>query len=320
MKKFAACFLAAAMCAVIVACAEEHTHKYETWKYDTAEHWQECECGEKTSPASHEYGSDGVCKKCGSSVFAGEYATVEWVNVQNFADTLSADGKKLDYASGYQFHTKTVAEGYDKRDEVVSEFKEETVWNVQISKDETDVVAHGVGNSARTHDEGLIDTVVRYEAWYRNGYMYMVEQNVLGETVKYKLKADIDGFLAETCSYMELYSDITMIIQLLNGGFYDDVTASYTEDSGYEKYKIDVPSQAYQGVTNKLEFTNVYATGDILYATHSYSEMIWTRPDPVSDGVSGVDRTTVDVFAVPYKGTAETPNDPESFPERAVSE
>ena len=147
----------------------------------------------------------------------------------------------------------------------------------------------------------------------------MVEQNVLGETVKYKLKADIDDFLAGTCSYMDLYSDITMIIQLLNGGFYDGVTASYTEDSGYGKYKINVPSQAYQGVTNKLEFTNVYATGDILYATHSYSEMIWTRPDPVSDGVSGVDRTTVDVFAVPYKGTAETPNDPESFPERTVS-
>ena len=64
--------LSATTIAVAAGCGtEDHTHSY-SWKYDSAQHWQECECGDKKGAADHtDTDSNGKCDVCqleGSSV------------------------------------------------------------------------------------------------------------------------------------------------------------------------------------------------------------------------------------------------------------
>ena len=58
---------------------ETHNHDFgNDWAYDTNNHWQECECGEKQDEAAHMFGTDNICDVCGfEPTFDGDSVAFE---------------------------------------------------------------------------------------------------------------------------------------------------------------------------------------------------------------------------------------------------
>ena len=67
----------------------DHQHSYsETWKFDTTNHWKECECGAKSESSAHRYDSNTAvaCNVCGYR------RTVEPEKTQTYAIIYDANG------------------------------------------------------------------------------------------------------------------------------------------------------------------------------------------------------------------------------------
>ena len=71
MKKIIASILALSALFAFTACG--HRHTVEEWSVDYIGHWHICtECGEKIDYTGHEFGKNGLCLVCNSSVIIND--------------------------------------------------------------------------------------------------------------------------------------------------------------------------------------------------------------------------------------------------------
>ena len=72
---------------IFTACGEletpAHTHDYKTLKYDTENHWYECECGEKQSVEKHKGGTATCTEKASCEVCREKYGELGECNYVN---------------------------------------------------------------------------------------------------------------------------------------------------------------------------------------------------------------------------------------------
>lgn len=320
MKRFLSLFLVVLnLCILFVSCDKKHEHVFsETWKSNTACHWHDCACGATQDVGTHDYSSDGNCKICKGSIFAGEFISVPFDQAYDFSENLTSAGKKFVFSSGYQINLKTELQGVQVSEGAKTTFKQELIWNVFVSENETGLIAYATCNSARTYDGGLLSDVLQYEAWYQGSYVFTQEKNVLNnETVKYKEQKTFDEFLYEYIRLSESMFDMTMMMQVFNGGFYHDIRASYCNDVGYEKYRIDVPAQTKENVTNELSVSFVFDEETRLISSKYYSVMKVELSDSLPEG-EGISETINTVIIVPYSGGVNSLSDPGSFPDKAA--
>ena len=118
MKKiFRATLIVLAIClavGIFTACGEPedggqtpptHTHDYKTLKYDTENHWYECECKEKSNVEGHKGGTateteKAVCSICGQeygSVLGHTHSFIQEVTTQEYLKDFATCDEKAKY-------------------------------------------------------------------------------------------------------------------------------------------------------------------------------------------------------------------------------
>lgn len=71
MKKIIALAIILAVMLALTACG--HRHTVDKWSVDYISHWHVCaECGEKTDRSAHDFGKNGLCLVCNSSVILND--------------------------------------------------------------------------------------------------------------------------------------------------------------------------------------------------------------------------------------------------------
>ncbi len=211
--------------------------------------------------------------------------------------------------------SKTETDGFDKRDGKVTNFREESVTNMYASAEEGSLIAELSLTETRTGEAGEIDKLVRGKSWYADGCIYVQEEAEMSNSEKYRQEADFDFFLRYGKMSWQ-FADMTMIMQLLKGGFYDQVILQHCSEGVYKKFRIEIPAQTKDGVTNEMAFRFVFGEGNKLLGVKIETTMEFAYGDSIADGASGAYKTVARGSVLPYGGTVIKPEDLESFPEK----
>ena len=93
---------------IFTACGESHIHDYKTLKYDSENHWFECECGDKNDTQEHKGGTATCDKKAKCEVCEQEYGdfgehtySSEWTitDTHHYKESTCGCNVKKDYGT-----------------------------------------------------------------------------------------------------------------------------------------------------------------------------------------------------------------------------
>ncbi len=250
------------------ACGEDpeppHTHSYvETVVAPTCTAkgytLHKCACGEEYTDTEvdkleHLY-NNGKCVDCEYSIFEDDYALISQEDAVSFASELPNSGKTVDWKDGYDLNYVYDVE-YDTLPETLEGVRADVLYKVNTAKSGDSALAFATGSHVYT--SSTASKFEREECYYQNGRTYSEWSYTISQMVKTQKAETLDEFMSRFVGDANLQFDFTTSIQLLTGGYYDDVKFFKVESSSYIKLKIDVPEQEKNGSRNRVSIVYVY--------------------------------------------------------------
>ena len=158
-----------------------HTHDYKTLKFNTENHWHECECGETTALETHTGGTSNCKEKATCEVCQGKYGELSECNFVN--GTCDVCGKKK-ASEGFEYEAVTIngVEGFSVSNIGTCEDTDIVIPNEYKSKP-----VLGISNNAFKGYHPITNVVIGENVVIIGDYAfsqcYLIESVLMGDAV-----------------------------------------------------------------------------------------------------------------------------------------